>query len=91
MKFSSYLVLLLQLTFASSLAIGLVLGVLMLFIGGAEGSITLDIELSRPDSVWFLVGTPLIITFLFLVVSPLSFFIHAATTRLRPGKPTDDA
>lgn len=90
MKFSRYLVLLLRLTFTSSLAVGLVLGILMLFIGGAKGSITLDIELSRSDSVWFLVGAPLIFTFLFLVVSPLSFFIHAATTRLWPGKSADD-
>jgi hypothetical protein len=89
-KFGNYIVLLLQLTLASSLSIGLVLGVLILVTGGAEGSISLDIDISASDGVWFLVGTPLVMTLLFLVFSPLSFFVHAAISRLWPGKTGDD-
>jgi hypothetical protein len=69
----------------------LVLGILILASGGAEGTITLDIDFSRSDSVWFLLGTPLVLTFLFLAFSPLSFFIDAAASRIRPGKPCRDA
>ncbi|MBE9538820.1 MAG: hypothetical protein IMF06_07030 [Proteobacteria bacterium] len=83
MKFSEYVVLQLKVAFSSSLAIGLVLGILALAIGKAEGTITLDIDLSPSDSLWFLLGVPSAVTLLFLVITPVSFFLHSAISRTR--------
>lgn len=82
MKFGKYVVLQFKVAFSSSLVIGLVLGILILVSGGAEGSITLDIELSASDSVWFLLAAPAIVTLLFLIFSPLSFFVYTAISRV---------
>jgi len=81
MKFGEYVVLQLQVAFSSSLAIGLVLGILVLVTGGAEGTITLDIDLAPSDSMWLLLGVPSTVTLLFLVITPVSFFVHAAISR----------
>ena len=82
MKIGRYVALQQKIAFSSSLAIGVVLGIALLVGGGIEGSINLDIELSRYDSVWFLLGTPLIVTLLFLLFTPLSFLLHEANSRV---------
>ena len=90
MKFGKFIALQLRFAFSSSLAIGLVIGMSVLLSGGAEGDISLDIDISSTDSIWFLLGIPLITTLLFLIFSPLSFFIHAAVSRVWPPKSGHD-
>lgn len=90
MKFGKYIVLQLKIAFSSSLTVGLVLGMLLLVIGKVEGTITLDIDLSPSDSVWFFLGVPLCVTLLFLVFCPLSFFVHAAISRVWKEKSSHD-
>lgn len=90
MEFGKYVVLQLKVAFSSSLAIGLVLGILVLVIGRAEGSITLDIDVSRSDSVWFLLGVPSAITLLFLIFTPVSFFVFTSISRARKPKSSHD-
>jgi len=80
-KFGKYVALQSKVVFSSSLAIGLVLGILVLAFGGAEGAITLDIDISRSDSIWFLLGVPSILTLLFLIVTPISFLVHTLMPR----------
>jgi len=80
-KFGKYVALQSKVVFSSSLALGLVLGILVLAFGGAEGSITLDIDISRSDSIWFLLGVPSILTLLFLIVTPISFLVHTSISR----------
>jgi len=80
-KFGKYVALQSKVVFSSSLALGLVLGILVLAFGGAEGSITLDIDISRSDSIWFLLGVPSILTLLFLIVTPRSFLVHTSISR----------
>ena len=72
--------------FLSSLALGLVLAVLLLFVDNIEGSITIDIGLGRADSPWFLLGTPLLLTGLFILVSPVSWLLRRGLDRLTQGK-----
>ncbi len=81
MRFGQFILQQLKFAFSSSLAIGLVVGFAILVTGGAEGSITLDIDLSYSDAAWLLLGIPVAITSLFLFISPLSFLIHSAVSR----------
>jgi hypothetical protein len=81
MNYRSYIAKTMRGAFSSSLALGLVLGILMLIVGSVEGEISLDIGLARWDSIWFVIGAPLLTCMLFLLLSPLSYFIHAMTFR----------
>jgi len=90
-KFGKYVILQLKIAFASSFAVGLALGILLLVIGKVEGTITLDINLSPSDSVWFFLGVPLSVTLLFLVFCPISFFVHAAISRAWKETSSHDA
>ena len=82
MKFGRYVALQLKFALASSLVVGLVLAIVVLLTGGVEGSITLDIDISRADIVWFIVGAPALITLLFLMFAPVSFFAYTAISRV---------
>ena len=90
MKFRRYLAHMMKGTFSSSCALGLVLGVLILVTGGAEGEISLDIDISTIDSLWFFLGVPALISALFLLLSPLSYLIQGAVFRRKPVKSSDD-
>ena len=91
MKFCKYVVLQTKIAFSSSLAVGLALGLLLLFVGKVEGTITLDIDLSHSDSIWFFLGVPLSLTVLFLVFCPLSFFVYSAISRVWKDTSSHDA
>jgi uncharacterized BrkB/YihY/UPF0761 family membrane protein len=75
-KFSAYTAELVKITLSSALALGLVFGAFVLVAGKIEGAISFDIDLSAADSIWFLLGTPVILLTLFLIVSPLSYFLY---------------
>jgi hypothetical protein len=90
MKYRNHIAETMRGAFSSSLALGLVLGILMLIVGSVEGDITLDIELARWDSLWFFIGAPLLTCMLFLLLSPLSYFIHSITFRKKPMQASDD-
>jgi hypothetical protein len=90
-KFTEYVVLQLKFAFSSSLAVGLVLGLLILAIGGVEGDITMNIDLSRSDSVWLLLGVPAAVTLLFLIVAPVAYFLFALLFSARTKKSSQDA
>ena len=91
MKFNSYITDLAKFAFSTSLVLGMVLGILVLVTGGAEGSITLDIDLSAIDSIWFLLGTPILFVVVFLLVSPLSYGVHLLAFKRKAEKPSNDA
>lgn len=90
MRFRGYLAGTMRGAFSSSLALGVVLGVLVLATGGAEGEVSLDIDLSRGDSFWFFLGVPVLISALFLFVSPLSYFIYRVVFRGKSMKSSND-
>ena len=89
-KFNGYIAELTKFVLSTSLVLGLVLGILVLVTGGAEGSITLDIDFSAIDSIWFLLGTPFLLTAVFLLVSPLSYCLHLVAFNKKAEKPGDD-
>ena len=90
MKFGQFVAQQMLFTLSSSAAVGLVLAILVLATGGAEGSITLDIDISSIDSIWFLLGVPAVTCFLFLLFSPLSFVLHIAVARVLTGNSAHD-
>jgi hypothetical protein len=90
-KFSGYIAELAKVAFSSSLALGLVLGILVLVTGGAEGSITLDIDIAATDSIWFLLATPVLATAVFLLISPLSYFVYSVLFKKKTERTGNDA
>ncbi len=67
-----------------AIAFGLVLSLLVMITAGIEGSITLDIDLSRGDIIWILLGAPVILAILQLLLCPLSYAIEALVLRYAP-------
>ncbi|MCB1701763.1 MAG: hypothetical protein H6985_12150 [Pseudomonadales bacterium] len=81
MKFSKFLAAQLQCALSFSLSLGLLVGLLVLVIGRAEGTITVDIDLTAADSIWFISGIPLVVTILFFLCSPVAFYIQRGISR----------
>ena len=90
MTIKVYIVQLMKVAFTSSLALGMIMAILVLVIGGAEGSITLDIDFSATDSILFLLGTTSFLTLVFLLVSPVSYFLYSAIFKERAGRSSGD-
>ena len=82
MKFTAYISLLTKFAFSSALAIGLVSGLFLLFQGGLTGEVNLDLDFSAADGIWLLLGIPALVTAVVLLLSPLSYFIHAGLARI---------
>ena len=91
MKFKGYIAELTKFALSTSLVLGLVFGILILVTGGGSGSITLDIDFSASDSIWFLLGTPVLLTAVFLLFSPLSYWVHLVAFNKKADKPNPDA
>ncbi len=84
MTFPRHLAEILRSVLLFSIALGLMLAIALLFISGVEGSITVDIDLGRSDAPWFLLGTPLVLSLLVLVASPVSYLLLRLWQRLLP-------
>jgi hypothetical protein len=87
-KFKNFVSELTQYALSASLVLGLILGILVLVTGGAEGSITLDIDFSAIDSIWFILGTPVLLTAIFLLISPLAYCVHLGAFRKGAKSPS---
>ncbi len=85
MKFNRYFIELAKFVLSSSLALGFLLAIVVLVTGGAEGSATIDIDISASDGIWILLGTPFLLTAASLLVSPLSYCIHRFVLRKSAG------
>lgn len=80
MSFASYLMRLIRIIFSSSLALGLLLGI-WIFIGGeSTANIDVTLEFDSIDGIWMILGLPVLFILVFLLLSPISFFIHAAVS-----------
>ncbi len=64
-----------------SIALGILIGVMLLVSGGTEAEIDLTLEFGRFDGVWFVIGLPLLALLVSLLLSPLSYGIHRLLTR----------
>jgi hypothetical protein len=73
-----------KIVLASSLALGLVLGVSIFVSGETTMNIDLTVDFDAVDGVWVILGLPLVSILLFSLLSPLSFFIHGLLSKRVP-------
>jgi hypothetical protein len=83
-RFGSYIKHLVKIVLASSLALGLVLGVSIFVSGETTMNIDLTVDFDAVDGVWVILGLPLVSILLFSLLSPLSFFIHGLLSKRVP-------
>ena len=74
--FSRYFGQLWRVVFASSAVLGLLLGVLVLLSEGGQANFTLDFDATLEDALIAAVVVPLAAVPVFVVLSPLSFWIY---------------
>ena len=80
-SFGIYFLRLVRIVVSSSLVLGSVLGLLVLVRGGITANIDLTLEFEAIDGLWIMLGFPVFITVICLLVSPLSYFVHALISR----------
>jgi len=91
MSLSSYIRQLSKFVLSSSIVLGLVVGALILITGETTMEVDLTIELERLDSVWWIIGIPVVSILIFVILSPLSFLIHRLLSRKRALDVKSDA
>ncbi len=85
MTFARYITLLVKVVLSSSLAIGLFFSIALFLSGGVQGDLSFEIDIAPLDALWFFLGTPVLLTIVFLLITPISFFIHTLLLRVWPG------
>ena len=88
MSFGSYLMQLVKVILSSSLALGLLLGITIFINGDTTAEMDLTLEFESIDGIWMLLGLPVFFLLVFLLLSPISYFIHAALSRKTRGQTT---
>lgn len=83
MSFGNYIKQLSKLALASSLVMGLIIGIALLLSGGSTMEIDLTFEFGRFDGIWFVIGLPILSILVLVILSPLSFPIHRLLSRRR--------
>ncbi len=87
MSLSSYIKQLSKFALASSLVMGLIIGITLLLSGGSTMEVDLTFEFGRFDGLWFVIGLPVLSILVLTILSPLSFLIH----RLLSGRRQEGA
>ena len=62
--------------FSSTFVLGLILGVSFLVIGETSMNFEVGLDFSKIDGLWMMLGIPILSVLIFVVLSPLSFFIY---------------
>jgi hypothetical protein len=83
-NFSTYIRALLRMVFSSSVCLGLLAAAIILIVGETSISLDITLDIKRSDSVWVLLGLPIIAIILFAILSPISFLIYKLISRLAP-------
>ena len=76
LTFGHYIKQLCKIVFSSSLALGLILGIIFLLIGETTMNVDGDLDFGTFDGFWLILAVPLVSILVFVLLSPLSFFIH---------------
>jgi len=82
-SFSSYIKQLCLIVLSSSFVLGLILGISLLVNGETSMNVDGDLEFGALDGFWLIVAIPLISLLVFVLLSPLSFFIHKLLSKRR--------
>ncbi len=88
--FSNYIKQLVGVGLSSSLALGLVVGILLLITGGTTAEIDLTLEFGAFFGFWFVIGLPILTILICLIISPLSFGIHRLPSLWRKDETQED-
>ena len=88
--FGNYIKQLVRIGLSSSLALGIIIGLLLLVGGGTTAEIDLTLEFGAFDGIWFVIGLPVLTMLVCLIISPLSFGIHRLPSIRRKDKPQGD-
>ena len=90
-SFGSYIKQLSKVVFSSTLILGLIIGVSLLFIGEASINLDIGLEFSAIDGLWVMLGFPIASVLLFVLLSPLSFYIYKLISRRKLANAPPDA
>jgi len=71
--------------------LGLILGVSFLVIGEISMNVNAELEIGAFDGFWLILGMPIVATLIFVLVSPMSFFIHKLLSEKRSKRVQSDA
>ena len=76
MSFSSYVKKMCIFVLSSSFVLGFVLGAALLIVGGTTMNVDGDLEFGAFDGFWLILVVPVVSILVFVLLSPLSFWIH---------------
>lgn len=88
MTYGHYLKQLCKYVLSSSVVLGVISGVAMLVAG--DGSMNLDFDFGALDGLSVIIGLPLISVLVFVILSPLSFWIHKLLSKKESDSATSD-
>ncbi len=88
--FGNYIKQLVRIGLSSSLALGIIIGLSLLFGGGTTAEIDLTLEFGAFDGIWIVIGLPVLTILACLIISPLSFGIHRLPSIRSKDKPLGD-
>ena len=86
MSFGSYIKQLSKYVLSSSIVLGLIVGISLLVAGETTLDADLTFEFGTFDGVLWIVALPLLSLLVFVILSPLSFWIHRLMARQNPGR-----
>jgi hypothetical protein len=91
MTFGNYIKQLIKIGISASLALGAVIGVLLLIVGDTTAEIDLTLEFGALDGIWYLIGLPFVSILVLVLLSPLSYGLHRFLFRRHSDQPRDRA
>lgn len=91
MTYSGYLKQLWKYVFSSSLVLGAIVGIANLVAGESTANVDLEIDMGGVGGLWLIPGLPLLAVLVFVLLSPLSFWIHKLLSKKTPGSDVSDA
>jgi len=75
---------------SSSFVLGLILGIAMLIIGETSLEADLTFEFGAFDGLWLILGLPLVSGLVFVLLSPLSFYVHRLISKIGAKRESPD-
>lgn len=83
MSFSNYIKQLCLFVLSSSFVLGLILGVSLLVVGEASMNVNGDLGFGGFDGILLILALPILSILIFVLLSPLSFFVHKFLSKQR--------
>lgn len=91
MSFSEYVKQLCKCVLSSSVVLGVILGIVMLFAGEGSVNLDMDFDFGALDGFSVVLGLPIISVLIVVLVSPLSFWIHKLLSKKASDNVAPDA